>query len=87
MGEYTKNLQLNKCNDILENILYNMNAKKIDRMEDYNYISISAYSNLLVENNLEYLDNKINFNIGIRYSENGEKTLLYMATPIIKLDY
>ena len=87
VGEYTKNLQLNKCNDILENILYNMNAKKIDRMEDYNYISISAYSNLLVENNLEYLDNKINFNIGIRYSENGEKTLLYMATPIIKLDY
>lgn len=86
-GEYTKNLQLYKSNDILENILYNMNAKEIDKMEDDNLISVTAYSNLLTENDLDYLDNKINLNIGIRYSENEDKTLIYMATPIIKLDY
>lgn len=86
-GEYTKNLQLYKSNDILENILYNMNAKEIDKMEDDNLISVTAYSNLLIENDLDYLDNKINLNIGIRYSENEDKTLIYMATPIIKLDY
>ena len=86
-GEYTKNLQLYKSNDILENILYNMNAKEIDRIKEDNLISVTAYSNLLVENNLDYLDNKINLNIGIRYSENEDKTLIYMATPIIKLDY
>ena len=82
-----KNLQLYKSNDILENILYNMNAKEIDKMEDDNLISVTAYSNLLTENDLDYLDNKINLNIGIRYSENEDKTLIYMATPIIKLDY
>lgn len=86
-GEYTKKLHLDKCNDILQNILYNMNAKEIDRVNEENFVSVTAYSNLLAENDLEYLENKINFNIGIRYSENGEKTLLYMATPIIKLDY
>lgn len=86
-GEYTKNLQLYKSNDILENILYNMNAKEIDKIEDDNLISVTAYSNLLTENDLDYLDNKINLNIGIRYSENEDKTLIYMATPIIKLDY
>ena len=86
-GEYTKNLQLDKSNDILENILYNMSAKEIDRIRDNNYISVTAYSNLLVENDLEYLDDKINLNIGIRYSENEDKTLIYMATPIIKLEY
>ena len=85
--EYTKNLQLDKSNDILENILYNMSAKEIDRIRDNNYISVTAYSNLLVENDLEYLDDKINLNIGIRYSENEDKTLIYMATPIIKLEY
>ena len=86
-GEYTKKLHLDKCNDILQNILYNMNAKEIDRVNEENFVSVRAYSNLLAENDLEYLENKINFNIGIRYSENEDKTLIYMATPIIKLDY
>lgn len=86
-GEYTKKLQLYKSNDILENILYNMNAKEIDRIKEDNLTSVTAYSNLLTENDLDYLENKINLNIGIRYSENEDKTLIYMATPIIKLDY
>lgn len=86
-GEYTKNLHLDKCDDILQNILYNMNAKEIDRVNEENFVSVTAYSNLLAENDLEYLETKINFNIGIRYSENEDKTLIYMATPIIKLDY
>lgn len=87
VGEYTKNLQLYKSNDILKNILYNMNAKEIDKIEDDNLISITAYSNLLIGNNLDYLEDKINLNIGIRYSEKEDKTLIYLATPIIKLDY
>ena len=64
-----------------------MNAKEIDRVNEENLVSVTAYSNLLAENDLEYLETKINFNIGIRYSENEDKTLIYMATPIIKLDY
>ena len=86
-GQYTKKLQLDKCNDILQNILYNMNAKEIDKIRQNGLISVTAYSNLLTENDLEYLEDKINLNIGIRYSENEDKTLIYMATPIIKLDY
>lgn len=50
-------------------------------------VSITAYSELFDENYLEYLGNKINLNIGIRYSEDDDKTLIYIATPIIKLDY
>ena len=105
VGEYTKNLQIYKCNDILENILSNyflsvvpeevknikkvlsMNAKSIDTIRDKDFVSVTAYSNLLTENNLEYFESKINLNIGIRYSKNEDKTLIYIATPIIKLDY
>ena len=86
-GEFPKNLQFSKHDDILEKILYNMNAKEIDRVKNENMISVTAYSKLLEENYLEYLGNKINLNIGIRYSEDDDKTLLYIATPIIKLDY
>ena len=64
-----------------------MSAKEIDRVENENMVSITAYSEILDENYLEYLGNKINLNIGIRYSEDDDKTLIYIATPIIKLDY
>ena len=86
-GEYTKKLKMNKYDDILEKILYNMNAEQIDRVEEENFVSITAYSKILHGNDLKYLGNKINLNIGMRYSEDDEKTLIYIATPIIKLDY
>lgn len=86
-GEFSKKLQFGKYDDILQEILYNMCAEEIDRVENENMVSITAYSKLLEENYLEYLGNKINLNIGIRYSEDDDKTLIYIATPIIKLDY
>lgn len=86
-GEYTKKLQISKYDDILDEILYNMNAEQIDRVEEENFVSITAYSKTLNGNHLEYLGNKINLNIGMRYSEDDDKTLIYIATPIIKLDY
>lgn len=86
-GEYKKKLQLNKYDDILKKILYNMNAKEIDKVEDENFISVTAFSKLIKTDYIEYLGNKVNLNIGIRYSENDEKTMIYIATPIIKLDY
>lgn len=86
-GEYTKKLQNLKINDILGKILYNMYAKEIIKMEDENFLSVNAYSKLLKENNLKYLDREINLNIGIRYSEDDDKTMIYIATPIIKIDY
>lgn len=86
-GEYKKKLQLHKYDDILKKILYNMNAKEIDRVEEENFMSVTAFSKLIKTDYLEYLGNKVNLNIGIRYSENEEKTMIYVATPIIKLDY
>ena len=86
-GEYGKKLQIDKYNDILDEILYNMNAKVIEKVQEENFLSVTAYTKVLKENYLEYFGRKINLNIGIRYSEDDEKTLIYIATPIIKLDY
>ena len=86
-GEYGKKLQIDKYDDILNKILYNMNAEVIEKVQEENFLSVTAYSKVLKENYLEYFGNKINLNIGIRYSEDDEKTLIYIATPIIKLDY
>ena len=86
-GEYGKRLQIDKYDDILNKILYNMNAEVIEKVQEENFLSVTAYSKVLKENYLECFGNKINLNIGIRYSEDDEKTLIYIATPIIKLDY
>lgn len=87
VGEYTKRLQNHKYDDILQKILYNMSAKQIDKVKDVNFLSITAYSKVLNDDDLEYLGEKINLNIGIKYNEDDGKTLIYIATPIIKLDY
>ncbi|HBF0403194.1 TPA: YwmB family TATA-box binding protein [Clostridioides difficile] len=73
--------------DILDNKVYNMSAKQIDEVKDVNFLSITAYSKVLNDYELEYLGEKINLNIGIKYNEDDGKTLIYIATPIIKLDY
>ena len=86
-GEYTKKLQKGKINDILQKMLYNMYAEKIDSIEEENFLSVNAYSKLLNENNLKYLNREMNLNIGIRYSEDDDRTMIYIATPIIKIDY
>ncbi len=86
-GEYSKKLQISNYDDIFKKILYNMNAEEIDRVKEENFISITAYSKVLKENYLEYYGHKINLNIGMRYSEDDYKTIIYVATPIIKLDY
>ena len=86
-GEYGKKLQNDKYDDILDEILYNMNAEVIEKVQEENFLSVTAYSKVLKEDYLECFGKKINLNIGIRYSEDDEKTLIYIATPIIKLDY
>ena len=87
LTSFEKKLKKAKISDILQKILYNMYAEKISDIEEENFLSVNAYSKLLKENNLKYLDREINLNIGIRYSEDDDKTMIYIATPIIKIDY
>ena len=87
IGEYDKKISLNKSNNIVTNILNNLNAKEIERIEDDNFISVTSYSKELNGTNIEYLGKKVNLNIGMRYSEYDQKTLIYIATPLIRLDY
>lgn len=55
-----------------------MSAKEIDKIEDENLISVTAFSKKIKTDYLEYLGNKINLNIGFRYSENEETTMIYI---------
>ncbi len=82
----SKKLYFSKNNEIFANILYNMNAREISIVEDKNFISMTAYSKN-ISNTIDVMGEKINLNIGMRYSETEDDTYIYIATPIIKLDY
>lgn len=85
-GKYGENLYLSEKNNFFNKVLYNMKAKTINKIEDKNFVSITAYSEY-INDTLKVMDENINLNIGMRYNENESKTHVYIATPIIKLDY
>lgn len=60
--------------------------KKVEGMEDENIISVSAYSSKLKEY-IKLGSEKINLNVAIRYSSFDDKTYIWVATPIIAIEY
>ncbi|MDR0879089.1 MAG: YwmB family TATA-box binding protein [Clostridioides sp.] len=88
VGKYKKKLQYVKNDDILAEILYNMNAEEIQRIDNSNILSVVAYGKLVrCDNELNYLGKKINLNIAIRDKEDTGETYIYISSPIIKIDY
>ncbi|WP_027703060.1 YwmB family TATA-box binding protein [Metaclostridioides mangenotii] len=87
VGKYTKKLQNDKYDDILDKILYNMSAEEIHKIKNKHFLSAVAYGKVLRYSELDYLGKKINLNIAIRYKEDIGETYVYIASPIIKIDY
>ena len=85
-GKYDKNIYFNKNDEIFQKVLYNMNAKEISKIQDKNFISMTAYSRN-IEKSINVMKENINLNIAMRYSDKENTTYIYIATPIIKLDY
>ncbi len=69
-------------NDILEELQASVTA---DNRSDSIY-TVYAYTKNL-SNSIEIQGEKVNLNIGFSYDEKKEETTLYLATPIINVDY
>ncbi len=67
-------------------ILKDAKAKKIDGMSEKNMISVSAYSPL-IDNNIEIMGRMTNINLALRYNAYEDKTYIWVATPVITIEY
>lgn len=67
-------------------ILENAKAKKINGISDNNLISISAYSPR-IDNSIEIQGKRMNMNIALRYNAYEDKTYIWLATPVITIEY
>lgn len=86
VGTYIGQLNKNKISSIVKEVMENLDAEKIEGMEDENIYSISAHTNKIKEY-IELGSEKINLNIALRYSKYDNKTYIWVATPIIAMEY
>jgi hypothetical protein len=86
VGCFDGKLDYGEMNRISKSILKDAKAKKIDSISDNNLISISAYSPY-IENDIEVYGKKINMNLALRYNAFENKTYIWLATPVITIEY
>jgi len=86
VGTFDGILNNERKSSIVKLIMDNLNAKEIESIKEDNILSVSAFSNKIKEY-IEFGSEKINLNIAIRYSSFDNKTYIWVATPIISMEY
>lgn len=86
IGCFDGKLDNEEMDSISKIILNKAKAKKISVMSDNNLISISAYSPR-IDNNIEIQGKKMNINLALRYNAYEDKTYIWLATPVITIEY
>lgn len=75
-----------KQNAVVEGILYENKARKINKTSDGQYISLTGYSKSL-DDYIETPNGRVNINVASRYSRYHNKTFFWFGTPLINLEY
>jgi len=86
VGNFDGKLKSEKMDIISDELFKILEAKKIEGINEKGLISISAYSPYLSEN-IKVKGKNVNLNLAIRYNEFENKTYIWLATPIITIEY
>ncbi|WP_372998680.1 YwmB family TATA-box binding protein [Lutispora sp.] len=81
-GKVTKELAESTINKLLNTI----DANEVESIKNQELISISAYSRK-IDDFITSNGNKINVQIGMRYSQYYDKTYIWIGSPIIPFEY
>lgn len=86
VGTYKGRLNKDKISSIVEEVMRDMDAVKVEGLNEENLVSVSAHTNKVKEY-IEMGSEKINLNVALRYSSYDDKTYIWVATPIIAIEY
>jgi len=81
-GKVSKEL----AESIINKFLNDIDASEVESIKNQEMISISAYSRK-IDDYITSNGNKINIQIGMRYSEYYDKTYIWLGSPIIPFEY
>lgn len=75
-----------QLNDVCNSAFRAAGAKEVDGIKDNNLISLTAYSPEF-ENHIRVDGTRVNLNIAIRYNSYEKRTYIWLATPLITIEY
>lgn len=85
-GRYDGRLSLKEMNQIAKDLIINLDAHIISENREEDLFTIYGYTGL-IDDYITTLNKKVNVNIVMDYDEHLDKTTIYLATPIINMDY
>lgn len=83
LGAYTGKLAIAEWDRLADQMIGKLSGKIIYENRDEELYTIYAYSNLLAEY-ITVEDKKINMQVAVRYEADNDRTVVYLATPIIR---
>ncbi len=86
LGAYDGDLPLERWNKIANSMIKELGGKIIYENRDKELYTIYAYSSQLPE----YVSvdrNKINIQVAMRYEQDSDRTVVYLATPLLRGDW
>lgn len=86
IGSFDGKMNEAQVNSLCERIIKGADAKKIDEIKDRDLISTSAYSRS-ISSAIRSNGRKINLSLAVRYNSTENKTYIWLATPVITIEY
>lgn len=86
VGTYEGQISDKRIQAIIDKILLDIRGKIIEEVEAETYRSLTIYTPL-IQRAIEYDSKRVNLHLAIRYNEYENKTYLYIANPLITLNY
>lgn len=85
-GSFDGKLSYQEMNDISRFVFEGVKARKVEGLNDKNLISVSAYSPQ-ISNYIKVSGKKVNLNLALRYNSFEDRTYIWLATPVITIEY
>lgn len=85
-GFFEGKLGYEALNIISRQILKKASARKVNGVSDNNLISVSAHSPF-IDDSLMVDGKKVNMNLAIRYNSYEDRTYIWLASPVITVEY
>ncbi len=85
-GSYNEKFDSKETKKLAEKILKSIKATAINEYETERLYSVYGYTNL-IKDNIKVQGDHVNVNVAIRFNEYEQKTYLYLASPVISVDY
>ncbi len=86
LGAYDGQMSMSEWDRIADRMIEKLNGKVVYENRDPDLYTIYAYSALLPEY-IKSNGKQVNIQVAMRYEQDNDRTVVYLATPVIRMDW